>query len=154
MLANYSRKVSVKKKIRLQIWRIVNTLFFLNLFPFMSPWRIMLCRVFGAKIGENCVIKPHVTIYDPEKLVLGHNVWVGEHVDLYSLSAINIHHNVVISQYCFLCTGSHSISDNFATISKPIEILSNTWICAKCTVLPGAIVGVDETIYSAGSILK
>ena len=113
-----------------------------------------LLAVFGAKIGENCVIKPHVTIYDPEKLVLGHNVWVGEHVDLYSLSAINIHHNVVISQYCFLCTGSHSISDNFATISKPIEILSNTWICAKCTVLPGAIVGVDETIYSAGSILK
>jgi len=151
MLDDYSYSVPIAKKIYLQIWRIINRFFFLNWCPPASFIRIFLARLFGAKIGKNCLIKPDVIIYDPSNIVFGNNVWIGENVDLYSLDQISIGCNVVVSQYCYLCTGSHSISRNFATVTRPIVIQDGVWICAKSTILGGANI-TSKTVVAAGSI--
>jgi putative colanic acid biosynthesis acetyltransferase WcaF len=137
----------------LQLWRLFNNFFFLNFIIGGSIYRIFILRVFGAKIGANCVIKPNVVIYNPLKIKLGNNVWIGEYTNLYSLDYIIIEDNVVVSQYAFLCTGSHDIKNNFKTTTGPILIKKNTWICAKSIILKNVVIS-ENKIIEAGSLIK
>ena len=140
-------------KIYLQSWRIVNSFLFLNFLVPLSFYRGILLKLFGARIGKNCVIKPNVKIYNPKNLFLGDNVWLGENTDLYTLNKIIIENNVVISQYVYLCTGSHDIKNNFKTVSGPITIKKNSWICTKCTILKDIVVP-ENSIIEASTLLK
>ena len=140
-------------KIYLQSWRFVNSFLFLNFLVPSSFYRVILLKLFGAKIGKNCVIKPNVKIYNPKNLFLGDNVWLGENTDLYTLNKIIIENNVVLSQYVYLCTGSHDIKNNFKTVSGPITIKKNSWICTKSTILKDVVVP-ENSIIEACSLLK
>ena len=65
-------------KVRRVLWHLTSSLFFINpLFPFISV-KIMLLRMFGAKIGKGLVIKPRVVIKYPWNLEVGNHVWIGE----------------------------------------------------------------------------
>lgn len=140
-------------KIYLQSWRFVNSFLFLNFLVPSSFYRVILLKLFGARIGKNCVIKPNVKIYNPKNLSLGDNVWLGENTDLYTLDKITIENNVVLSQYVYLCTGSHDIKNNFKTVSGPITIKKNSWICTKCTILKDVVVP-ENSIIEACTLLK
>lgn len=58
----------------------------------------LLLRLFGAKIGQNVVIRPSVKITYPWKLTVGDYAWVGDDAVLYTLGEINIGAHAVISQ--------------------------------------------------------
>ena len=119
----------------------------------LSFYRVILLKLFGARIGKNCIIKPNVKIYNPKNLFLGDNVWLGENTDLYTLNKITIENNVVLSQYVYLCTGSHDIKNNFKTVSGPITIKKNSWICTKSTILKDIVVP-ENSIIEACTLLK
>ena len=74
MLDDYSYSVPIAKKFYLQIWRIINRFFFLNWFPPASFIRIFLARLFGAKIGKNCLLGSKTLI--PEKKEIPDNSMV------------------------------------------------------------------------------
>ena len=77
-----------------------------NLFPFYGA-KVILLRIFGAKIGKNCVIKPCVNIKYPWNLQIGNRVWIGEQVWIDNLALTTIESNVCISQGALLITGNH-----------------------------------------------
>ena len=154
MNQNYINKdKSLIFKIYLQSWRFVNSFLFLNFLVPLSFYRVILLKLFGARIGKNCIIKPNVKIYNPKNLFLGDNVWLGENTDLFTLNKITIENNVVLSQYVYLCTGSHDIKNNFKTVSGPITIKKNSWICTKSTILKDIVVP-ENSIIEACTLLK
>jgi putative colanic acid biosynthesis acetyltransferase WcaF len=122
------------------LWMCISAIFFQNnLFPYY-PAKIILLRIFGAKIGQNCVIKSCVNIKYPWNLEMGNFVWIGEQVWIDNLAKVFIENNVCISQGALLITGNHDYRKvGFDLIVDQITLEEGVWICAKSIVGPGVI---------------
>jgi putative colanic acid biosynthesis acetyltransferase WcaF len=135
------------------LWVLVRALFFQNAIPWPSALRVELLRMFGARIGNNVVVRANVNISFPWRLTIGDHVWIGEDVGILSLAQVTIEKNVCISQRAYLCSGSHDFrKDNFKLRVAPIMIRIDTWIAACAFVGPGVEVGAGSVV-SAGSVV-
>ena len=134
------------------LWVITSTIFFKNnFFPFYAPKKLIL-RIFGAKIGDNCVIKPHVNIKYPWNLEAGNNLWIGEQVWIDNIAKIWIGNNVCISQGALIISGNHNYKKiGFDLIVGQIILEDGVWICAKGIVGPG-IICRTHSILCLGSV--
>jgi len=144
-----------KSKIYVQLWWIVYTIFFKLSPQVFYSWRRFLLRIFGAKIGNNVIIRPSAQFTYPWKISIGDNSWIGDDVVLYSLGNIEIGKNTVISQRSYICTGSHDYKDNkFPIYSKSIKIENQCWIATDVFIAPGitikegVVVGARSTVIS------
>ncbi|NQW43259.1 MAG: colanic acid biosynthesis acetyltransferase WcaF [Bacteroidetes bacterium] len=118
-------------------WYLCNYLFFKSACPHYGL-KVFLLKLFGAIIGSNVLIKPHVNIKYPWKLTIGSNVWIGEQVWIDNLDLVSIGSNVCISQGALLLCGNHNFkSENFDLITAPIILEDGTWIGAKGIVCGG-----------------
>ncbi len=100
--------------------------------------RAWLLRCFGASLGKGVVIKPHVRVKFPWRLVVGDYVWIGEGVWIDNLAEIRIGNHCCISQGAYLCTGSHDARrDSFGLRTSPIVVGDRVWIGAAARVAPG-----------------
>ncbi|MBL7883087.1 MAG: colanic acid biosynthesis acetyltransferase WcaF, partial [Bacteroidia bacterium] len=59
-------------------WYFTNAVWINSAFP-INGIKLFLLRLYGAKIGNGVVIKPHVNIKYPWKLEVGNDVWIGEY---------------------------------------------------------------------------
>jgi putative colanic acid biosynthesis acetyltransferase WcaF len=135
------------------LWFLTNNLFFNSFIPFNSL-KIKTLRVFGARIGNNLIIKNYVKIKFPWKLVIGDNVWIGEEVWIDNISNVTIESNCCISQGVYICTASHNFKrETFDLMTESIIIGQSSWIGAKSIILLGAKVPKNSFV-KAGSIFK
>jgi putative colanic acid biosynthesis acetyltransferase WcaF len=135
------------------VWILVRFLFFQNAFPWPSPLRCALLRIFGAKIGRGVVIRENVNISFPWRLTIGDHVWIGEDVGILTLAPVTIESNVCISQRAYLCTGSHDFRrEDFKLQVAPITVREGSWIAAACFIAPGIKIG-SGAVVSAGSVV-
>jgi putative colanic acid biosynthesis acetyltransferase WcaF len=117
-----------------------------------SLLRILILRVFGARIASGVVIKPRVRVKFPWRLSIGAHSWIGEGVWIDNLAPVSIGAQCCISQGAYLCTGSHNWSKvTFDLVTKPILIEDGAWICAKATIGPGVRVG-EGAVLALGSV--
>jgi putative colanic acid biosynthesis acetyltransferase WcaF len=149
-----NKKIYDEKNFLLHIlWFLINNLFFNSFIPF-NNLKIKILRVFGAKIGNNLIIKNYVKIKFPWKLVIGDNVWIGEEVWIDNISNVIIESNCCISQGVYICTASHNFKkETFDLITDSIIIGESSWIGAKSIILLGAKVPKNSFV-KAGSIFK
>ncbi len=141
--------VSIIKSI---VWYLINNMVINSLIP-GSAFRVFILKFFGAKIGENVVIKPYVKIKFPWNLQIGNNSWIGEKVWIDNLAKVTIGSNSCISQGVYLCTGNHNFKiETFDLSTKEIIIGDNCWIAAKSVIKPGTIIE-NKTFIKIGSIV-
>ena len=115
--------------------------------------RVALLRSFGAKIGQDVVIRANVNISFPWRLSIGDHVWIGEDVGILSLAPVTIESNVCISQRAYLCTGSHDFRrEDFKLKVAPITVRAGSWVAAVAFVGPGVEIGTGAVV-SAGSVV-
>ena len=122
------------------LWLFVSALFFVNSFSFIVPikLKVIILKLFGAKLGMGLVIKPGVKIKYPWKLSIGDSVWLGENVWIENIGNVKIGNNVCLSQGVTLCTGNHNYkSIDFELIEHSMDIGSNVWIGCFNVILPG-----------------
>jgi putative colanic acid biosynthesis acetyltransferase WcaF len=113
----------------------------------------MLLRLFGAKVGSNCIIKPGVKIKFPWKLEAGNWVSFGEMVWIDNLGLVKLGNNVTISQGAYLCTGNHDFRKvSFDLIVGEIILADGVWIGAHSCVGPGITMGISS-ILTMNSVL-
>jgi len=140
-------------KVKEVCWYLVKMIFFLSAFPFPSSLKIMLLKMFGARIGSGVVIKPRVNIHFPWKLEIGSNVWIGEEVFILNFEKLTVGDHVCISQRSFLCGGNHDFREpSFPYRNGPIKLQDGAWIGAGCFVGPHVTVGIDAVV-TAGSVV-
>lgn len=134
-----------------QTWWLVHATLFRCSPQFAYPWRRFLLRIFGAKIGKGCLIRPTAIITYPWRLKVGDYVWIGDRAILYSLAQITIGDHSVVSQLCHLCAADHDYSNpNFIIRGKPIHIGSQVWLATDVFVAPGITIA-DSTVVGARS---
>lgn len=135
------------------LWLVVSALFVASSLP-GSRLRIMLLRLFGARIGQGVVIKPRVRIKFPWKLEVGDHTWLGEGAWIDNLARVRIGANCCVSQEAYLCTGSHEWSlSTFDLITAPITIKDCAWIAARAVVAPGVTVP-EGAVVGLGSVAR
>lgn len=136
------------------VWYFINSFVFNSGFYPFNRLKIILLKLFGAKIGKNVVIKPNVSIKYPWFLEIGDHSWIGENVWIDNLTAVKIGSNCCLSQGCMLITGNHDYKKNsFDLIIKPIILENGVWIGAKAIVCPGVIC-YENSVLTVGTIAK
>lgn len=139
-------------KIKLLLWYFCNAFVFKSYLLPMSSLKVILLKLFGAKVGKGVNIKPCVNIKYPWKLELGDFVWIGEEVWIDNLGFVKIGSNVCISQGAFLLCGNHNYKlESFDLMVGDITIEDGVWIGAKTTVCPG-VTCKSHSILTVGSV--
>ena len=116
--------------------------------------RILILRLWGAKIGKRLVLRKRVKVHFPWNLEIGDDCWIGEEVWFINHEKITIGSNVCISQRSIICSGGHDYrSASLAYAHKPVVIKDGAWVCLDAKVLPGVTIG-ECSVVSAGEIVR
>ena len=112
-----------------------------------------MLRCFGARVGKGVKVMPSVRIWAPWNLVLEEESTFGHHVDCYCVDTVRIGAHATVSQYSYLCTATHDVSDpNMKLVTKPITIEDQAWVCADVFVGPGVTIG-EGAVAGARSVV-
>ncbi len=144
-----------KTKIRIHLWKLVNKTIF-RVFPnqIKKP-RIILLRLFGAKLEKTVNINRKSNIELPWNLTMGHLSSLGENSWIYCLDKINIGQKCCIGKDVYLITGSHQIdSVNFNMITKPIVINDGCWIATGSYILAGVTLGRFSVVGAKSIVIR
>ena len=118
----------------------------------LNKWRILILRLFGAKINKNVVVYSSVKFWRPGNLEIGSGSCLGPRVNIYNTAKITIGQNTIVSQDTEICTASHDISSvNFDLITDSITIGSCCWLGAKVFIGPGVRIN-DHCILGACTV--
>ncbi len=139
-------------RIKVIAWFFTNSLIINNYFPIPMAIKIVVLKLFGAKIGSNFIIKPKVNIKYPWFLDIGDNVWIGETVWIDNFVKVTIENNSCISQGALLLTGNHDYKKStFDLIPKEIYIEKGVWIGAK-SIVCGGIRCMSHSVLAVNSV--
>ncbi|WP_405611277.1 putative colanic acid biosynthesis acetyltransferase [Polaribacter sp. Asnod1-A03] len=138
-----------------QLWWIVQSVFFKNSPQFMYGFRNFLLRFFGAKIGRNVIIRPTVRVTYPWRVSIGDYCQIGDDVVLYSLGEIEIGNNTVVSQKSYICAASHDYKKStFNIFSKKVTIKDQCWLATDVFVGPGVTIERGTVVGARSSVYK
>lgn len=134
------------------LWYYVNIIFFKNAWNLSSSLKIMLLRLFGAKVGKGVRINPSVNIKYPWFLEIGHHSWIGQGVWIDNLTNVKIGSNCCLSQGSMLLTGNHNYKKpTFDLLVQPITLEDGAWVGAQAVVCPGVTMH-SHSILSVSSV--
>lgn len=137
---------------KIGLWFIVNKLIINTYLPIPVGIKIRVLRLFGARLGQNVMVKPGVNIKYPWLLSVGNHVWIGEQVWIDNLALVTIGNHVCLSQGAMLLTGNHNYrSPAFDLITQPITLENGAWVGAKSIVCPGVTVR-SHAVLATGSV--
>lgn len=146
---------SLANRIIRAIWRTTWFLFARWTPPFLHPWRALVLRGFGAKLGTNCRVHASARIWLPANLMLGDNVLIGPGAIVYNQGVIKIGSDCIISQRSHICASTHDVDDpHFQLMLRPIAIGSNCWVAAEAFVGPGVTMADGSVIAARGALFE
>jgi len=129
---------TLNHKLKVHLWKLVNKTIF-RCFPNqVKKPRILLLRLFGAKISSTVNINRHCNIDHPWNLSMGHLSSLGEYSWIYCLDKVVIGEKCCIGKDVYLITGSHNLSEvDFKLETKAIIIKDCCWVSTGAFVMPG-----------------
>jgi putative colanic acid biosynthesis acetyltransferase WcaF len=121
----------------------------------LSRLKVLLLRLWGAKIGGDVLIRQRVRVLMPWNLELGNVVAIGTAANFYNFAKITIGDQVVISQGAFLCTGSHDYEHPAMLLTyKPITVQAYAWIAADAFIAPGVAIGKGSVVGARSVVTR
>lgn len=156
------RKVKFKEpyttsnKIKRLVW-IVCWALFAKPFPrrTANPWKVLLLRLFGAKISYKANVYSSSKIFMPWNLIMEDYSCLGPGVICYNAAPIIINEHATVSQRTYLCTASHNISSSrHEQTEKPIIIESRAWVAAEAFIGPGVTIGKGAVVGARAAVFK
>ena len=151
-------KVPASTPPKVKLLRAIWGLFQLPFLPYtpkaLSPLRIALLKLFGARIASRCEVGAGVKIWVPWNLTMGERSTIGANTEIQNFVPVIIGRHVVISQRNYICTSTHDHTHPyFPTISTPIVIGSQSWVASECVLGPGAEIG-EGAVISVRSVVS
>lgn len=153
--AAYRSELSVRNRLARAAWGLVwSALVRPSPRPFHG-WRRFWLRLFGARVDASASIYPSARIWAPWHLEMGRNSALGDYVDCYNVDRVVLEEGAVVSQYAFLCTASHDISDpGHRLITAPIRLSRRSWVCAGAYVNMGVSLGEGAVVAARAVVVK
>lgn len=153
----YKVKSTTPRKVKIlrALWSLFQLPFLPHTPSVLSPLRVALLRLFGAKIGPACFIGPGVKVWVPWNLTLGECSAIGFDTEIYNFAPVIIGRHVVVSQHNYVCSATHDYTHpHFPLISKPIHIRSQSWVASGCLISPGVTIGEGAVIGARSVVTK
>ena len=114
---------------------------------FFNPLRMLILKLFGAKLSGLPFIHSSANIQIPWNLTMKHRACLGERANAYSLGKIEILEGATVAQEAYLCTGTHEFSNPaLQLIVKKITIEAHAFIGARAMIMPGVKVGKNAVV--------
>lgn len=146
---------SLSNKLGRVVWGCVWLTLFRPSPSVLFGWRRWILRCFGAQVGTNARIHNDVRIWAPWNLVVGDEVAIAHGVDCYCVDQISIGRHATVSQYAYLCSASHDVTDPFMTLTTaPITISDQAWVCAGAFIGPGVVLGQGAVAGAHAVVMK
>lgn len=142
-----------REAITIRIWEVVWFAFARFTPKMFNRWRLLLLKIFGAKVVGCPFVFPSAKIYAPFNLEIYDGACIGPNVNVYNLGKVVLNEKSVLSQAVMLCGGTHDLS----VVSMPllvgdIIVGENVFIGARATILPGVELG-DSAVVGACSLV-
>lgn len=149
-LKQYSRSEQIMRV----LWMLGSMVFQIIPRPF-HRLRCALLRMFGAQVGQHCSIANSARIFYPWKLKVGDYCAIGDWALIYNLGQVSLGDRVTVSHCAHLCAGTHDITLISSPLLKlPINLASESWICANAFVGPGVDVGFGSIVGAGAVVVK
>jgi putative colanic acid biosynthesis acetyltransferase WcaF len=142
---------SFNERVKVFWWSVVRLFLFRPSLQSMHGWRVVLLRLFGAKIQGPVHIDPTARIEFPWNLRLEKGVFIAHQVIINCMGEVLIGEGSLISQYSHIISGTHDYTSRDMRIERrPIRIGKEVWIAADAFVGPGVTIG-DGCVLAARS---
>ncbi len=121
----------------------------------LYPWRLMVLRLFGAKIDGRPFVHQRARIQIPWNIRLDAGACLGDGANLYSVSEIHIGPNAIIAQEAYLCTATHDFAvASLPLQSAPIRVEAGAFVGARAFVLPGLTIGAGAIVGACAVVTR
>ena len=145
--------LSLRNRLGRALWNIVWLFFYRPTPRLVHPWRRLLLRIFGAKLGKGVHPYPSARIWAPWNLEMGDHSCLSEHVDCYCVDRIRVGPHATVSQYSFLCTASRDYAElDMPLVTAPITIGERAWVTSDVFVAPGVTIGDGAVVLARSSV--
>jgi putative colanic acid biosynthesis acetyltransferase WcaF len=151
----YRSELSARNRLARAAWTIV-----WGGFCRLSPrplhgWRCLWLRLFGARLGRRVAVYPSARVWAPWNLEMAEGSGIADGVDCYNVDRIVFEEGAIVSQYTFLCTASHDITDpGRRLVTAPIRLGRSSWVCAGAFVHPGVTIGEGAVVAARSVVVK
>lgn len=153
------KEVGIEKLLRYVLFSLWQYLFGVM---FISPLRVWLLRVFGAKIGRNTVIE-RIRMNNLYRtgiggITIGNNCYLGDGVTLDTAERIAISDDVTLSFDVMVLTHTnvgyknHPVQEHIPSVAKPVMFKKGCFVGARATILPGITIG-EAAAVGAGAVV-
>ena len=155
-LSEYKNSLSCRNRVARLVWNFVYWIAFRTVpTPFLMPWRRMILRIFGAKMGKGSQVYCTARIWAPWNLEMGNYSCIASNVDCYNVDKITIGANSTISQKAYLCTASHDIRNpKHSLVTAPVTIADQAWVAADAYVGMGVTIGQGSVVGARAAVFK
>jgi len=149
----YRSELSIRNRLLRQLWSLAWGIFCRFSPRPLHAWRRFWLRLFGARLARSAMIYPSARIFAPWNLEMHSNSALGDWVDCYNVDRVLLEEGAIVSQYAFLCTASHDITDPARKlITAPIRLGAQSWVCAGAYVHLGITLG-DGAVAAARAVV-
>lgn len=155
------KEVGIEKAMRYVFFSIWQYLFAVM---FISPLRIWLLRVFGAKIGSNTVIERirFTNLYRTGigGLAIGRNCFLGDGVTLDMAERIVLKDDVTLSFDVMVLTHTnvgykdHPVQAHIPSVAEPTMFKKGCFIGVRAVILPGLTIGEGAAVAAGAIVTK
>ncbi|AFH49123.1 Acetyltransferase [Ignavibacterium album JCM 16511] len=155
-LSTYKNYLSRKNQIARFIWSVVWGIFARPIpRSLFNSWKLLLLRIFGAKVHKKSVVYSSAKIFMPWNLEMEEYACLGPEVDCYNVGLVKIGKHTTVSQKSYLCTATHDIEkSNNPLVIKSIIIEDQAWIAADVFVGPGVTIGQGAVVGARAAVFK
>ena len=144
---------SLKIKIKIVLWDYIWFLFCRWTPKNFNFWRLIILKIFGAKIYGNPFVHQRTIIHHPWNLFLHNRSCLGDRSVAYAVDVIELQENSTVAQEVYLCTATHDFKDETMPLkTDKIIIGKNSFVGARAFIMPGIKTG-DNSIIGACSVV-
>ena len=151
----YIGKVTYGVKMKRALWNVVSLVLFR---PFGTKlfriWRLLLLKLFGAKVSWSSDVYASAKIWAPWNLIMESGSSLGPEVICYNQAKVILGKDACVSQYVYLCTAGHVSASSADThdVCQPLNnaqtglVVADIVLCKEAWVGTQAFVGMGVTI--------
>jgi len=146
---------SFGNKVARVAWGLVWLFLFRPTPTLLHAWRAWLLRAFGARIGRGVKVFPSTRVWAPWQLTMDEFSTLSPDVDCYCVAPVKIVSHATVSQYAFLCTATHDVTDpHMRLVTAAITVGDQAWVCAGAYVGPGVTIGQGGGVGARAVVTK
>lgn len=162
-------RVTLGVKVKRAIWNVVYAILFR---PFGTKvfrvWRILLLKMFGAKVDWGCDVYASAKVWAPWNLRMMKGACVGPKTIVYNQAMVTMEEDTCLSQYAYICTAGHSLDESSGMneevmplnnaesglVVAPVTVHKGAWIGTRAYVNMGVEIGEGAVVAACACVVK